>query len=107
MHKAKVIISQESGRLNFADAERFGEIRFLTNQEYSKIKSSITNKQTLKDVKDGLSDFDPDKDFLLLSGDPILMAFSFHLAFSKAKYVKLLKWDKVAGQYFEIHFHGQ
>jgi hypothetical protein len=103
---SKVFVTQESNYLSFHDAERFGDIEFITNKEYSKHKSSITNRETIAECKMRIEKFNPERDFLLLSGDPILMGFVFHLAFKKAGYIKLLKWDKIASKYFEIHFKG-
>lgn len=105
--EAKVFVSQENNRLSYHDAERYGDVVFMTACEFNaKNKNSILNQQTLTEIKEGMAKFDPDRDYLLLSGDPILIAFTFHLAIKQKGYVKLLKWDRNMSQYFEVHFKG-
>ena len=102
---AKVYVTQENSRLNYMDAERFGEVVFITTDEYSPISSSRRNDIIESEIRFGLVNFDSDLDFLLLSGDPIIMVLAFYRAASltaETNKVQLLKWDSQTRSYNEI-----
>lgn len=99
-----IYVVQENNKFNYADAERFGDIQFLTNREYSPLKNSLINRDILDEINTGMKDFDPDIDYLLLSGNPVMIGYVFHLALTGKGYVRLLQWDGIQGQYREVHF---
>lgn len=100
-----IFIIQENNRFNYGPAEAFGDIKFLTALEYSPIKGSLQNATVLADVKYGLEAFKPDDDYLLLSGNPVMIGYAMHLCLSKPEgYVKVLQWDRHYNEYKEIHF---
>lgn len=99
-----IFVVQENNRFDYADAERFGDVKFLTNREYSPLKNSLMNNDILDEIKTGMNDFNPDVDYLLLSGNPVMIGFVFHLALSLKGYIKLLQWDGIRGEYREVHF---
>ena len=102
---SKVYVTQENSRLNYMDAERFGEVVFITASEYSPNPNSRRNDIIESEIRHGLINFDSDLDYLLLSGDPVIMALSFHRAASistVANKVQLLKWDSQNRSYNEI-----
>jgi len=101
----KVYVAQENPKLNYVDAERFGEIIFLTFKEYSPIRNSLVNNQIIEDIRGFMKDFNPDEDYLLLTGGPILLGYAFHLALSKKGYLNALQWDGIKQQYLPIRFH--
>jgi hypothetical protein len=101
---SKVFVTQENTRLNYTDAERFGEVVFMSYHEFSPNKNSKRNADIIEELRDHIEgNFDPDQDCLLLSGDPVIMSYSFHLAMQKKGYVRLLKWDNQTRRYNEIH----
>lgn len=105
-----VYVTQENSRLNYSDAERFGEIEFLTDREYNPIPGSKRNARTMTDIYTGLSGFDPTKDHLLLSGDPIIMALAVNVVAEKSRRnagpyhgkISVLKWDGQKRRYNPI-----
>lgn len=101
---SKVYITQETHRLNFTDAERFGEVVFMSVGETSPMKSSIRNKAIVSDIKRMAAQFDHKQDYLLLSGDPVITAIAFHeiMARTPDKAVMLLKWDNQSKSYNDI-----
>lgn len=100
----KVYAVQENSRLSYVDAENYGEVIFLTTKDYSPMKNSLINIQVLTDITNGMMDFDPDVDFLLLTGSPILLGYAFHLAMTKKGYVHILQWDSYRQSYLPIRF---
>lgn len=101
---SNVYVVQENPRLNYVDAENYGEVIFLTSKDYSPMKNSLINDQVLTDIIGGLTNFDPDKDFLLLTGSPILLGFAFHLVMAKKGYAHILQWDGYRQSYLPIRF---
>lgn len=101
----KVFVVQENPKLNYVDAERFGEIVFMTSKEFSPIRNSLMNGEIIKDVQTFMKEFNPDKDFLLLTGGPVLLGYAFHLAISKKGYLTVLQWDGIKQAYLPIQFN--
>lgn len=99
-----VFVVQENPNLNYTPAEQFGEVRFLTASEFSPSKNSLRNVQLISDISAAMASFDPDRDFLLLSGNPIMMGYVAHLALSKKGYAKFLWYSRNDGAYLEVQF---
>jgi len=101
-----VFVTQENLKLNYSDAERFGEIVFLTAREYSASPNSLHNKQTRKVVSEKLAVFNLKEDYLLLSGSPIIMCFAYYLIAIRHLdgTINLLKWNGYNKQYDKIAF---
>ena len=100
-----VFVAQENNRLNYTDAEQFGTVRFLTSREYSPMANSLINNDILDEIRAKMASFQPDTDFLLLSGNPVMIGYVFHLAMKIKGYVKLLQWDGMSTSYREVHFN--
>lgn len=91
---AKVFITQEQSKLDYLPAEKFGEIKFITRDEFSPVAASLGNVQLMDTIKSALATFDPAKDFLVFSGSPTVAAAVFaamgrlgHSAF------RVLRWS--------------
>ena len=101
----KVYVVKENPRLNYLDAERFGDVVFITDKDYTPMKNSICNQEIIKTIENYMSRFDPDKDFLLLTGGPVLIGYAFHLALNKKGYLQVLQWDNLQQVYIPIPFN--
>ncbi len=101
-----VFIVQEQHRLNYGDAERFGHVEFITRFEYSPIGTSIRNSDIVVDARKAIERFNPDKDYLLLTGNLITVGYVFALALAKSpsKSLRLLQWDREQGKYKPVVF---
>lgn len=100
----RVFVVQENSKLNYAPAERFGEVHFMTATEFSPVKNSQRNRNILEMVELAMKAFDPATDYLLLSGNPIVMGYVFHLAMTKASSVRVLWWSRIDNEYTEVVF---
>lgn len=108
MNKTPIVyVVQENSRINYTPAEKFGEVRFLTADEYSPSQHSIRNKRILEDVTRGLSVFDPDVDYIILSGNPIVMSYAFSVILARKGYVKALWYQSMTRDYVEVSFNPQ
>ena len=88
----KVYITQDNSK-NYAPAHQYGEPSFVTNLEYSSIKNSATNDVIHENIARMAGKFNPDKDFVLLSGDPVIIALVINAVLTKYGNVKILKWQ--------------
>lgn len=104
-----VYVVQEQNRIDYSDAERFGDVKFLTAIEYNGMRNSVRNSQALADIRSGLAGFDPSLDYLLLTGNPIAIGYAFHIAMVNAHNLKadklnVLQWEREKGQYKHVVF---
>lgn len=106
----KVFVVQENPHLDYTDAERFGEVEFVTNVEYSSMQNSLNNINVIRDVQRAMSRFDPRRDYILLTGNPVTIGYTFHLALmatareTNNASVRCLRWDGITRQYQSIDF---
>ena len=87
-------------KINIMSAQRFGEFKFLL-PEFSQI--IFSPGPLVFKLRNLLKDFDPEHDYLLLTGDPAIIgvACSIVSEFTNGKY-NLLKWDKQDRVYYPI-----
>lgn len=103
---ANVFCVQENNRLDYAPAEAYGEVVFMTADEYNPVASSIKNKDIKADIERHMAKFDPNEDWLLMTGNPLVMGYAFHLALSKEGHVTCLQWDRFRAEYREVIFEA-
>ena len=94
-----VYITQEVEGRNFLPARKYGDLVALTPSTAQIVLSAAP---TLRKIKRALRKFTHD-DYLLLSGDPIIMGVAMLAAFDITKgQLRLLKWDKREKTYYEV-----
>lgn len=94
-----VYITQEMRGRDITDAISFGDIEILTLAEQ---QSGYSTQPTLRKIARKLSKFNDD-DYLLLSGDPSVIALAGAIAArNNAGRFKMLKWDRQEGKYFPL-----
>jgi hypothetical protein len=95
----KVYITQEAVGRNFLPAQHFGELKLLFP---SSAQIVFTAAPVLHKLETELAGFS-DKDYLLLSGDPLIMALAVVVALeSNRGCARCLKWDKQEKTYYEV-----
>lgn len=116
----RVFITQENNQLNYAHAEEFGEVVFLTSKEVSPLPGSIINADIMADMERKLQDFDYDYDFLVPSGSPTVCGMAFFMlgmnlgtevgyrmdrggGSPKPKCLRVLRWSNRDRVYQPIH----
>ena len=92
---SKVYIVQDDPNKNLTTATKFGELKALL--PFKQIV--FDTKKYLDIVRNGLKDFNPPEDYILLIGDPIAITL-VSVAISES--FKVLKWDRDQGNYFPI-----
>lgn len=87
-------ITQEIHTFNYTPAEKHGDVRFITNKDYSPSRSSLHNPSLTQDIRRVLENFDPENDYIVPTGSPIvLMVVAAVLAEKGLKVFRILKWD--------------
>lgn len=98
----KVYALQDNEKYDFTKAEAFGEIVFCAgsrdiNTVYS-IQRSPANQEVIHRMYKSLREFKTG-DYLIISGNPILIGMAIEYLLAKKGSVTLLKWDNYSGQY--------
>lgn len=102
----KVWVVQENPRMDYSPAEQFGQVHFMTADEFRPMATSLKNEHVIADLERGVSQLDED-DWLILTGNPIAMGYTFHLAIQKNGRVKCLQWDRMRGEYRPFIFERE
>lgn len=90
---ARVFVTQENG-LDFADAERYGTITFLTRADLNNTRGSLHNEEVLRFIRAGLRDFEAKRDWLVIVGSPYVSAAVFLLlGHMRVQSLRLLRWS--------------
>lgn len=98
---SKVYITQNNNK-NYAPAYMFGTPEFITNLEYCSIGNSEDNNVIKRQIKNIAEQYDPKNDYILLSGDPIIISLTVHAVLSAKKTIRILKWDSQDKIYIPI-----
>ena len=102
----KVWITQDNKK-NYTPAHRYGEPEFITNLEYSSIQNSTDNKEIHYHIKKAVSTYDPSNDYVLLSGDPIVISLVIHNMLNEYGVITVLKWSGQDKMYIPISLSDQ
>jgi hypothetical protein len=94
----KVWVVQENNYIDYSDAERFGEVNFITRDEIKPIRGSLINESIMTRIDSTLEQFGED-DYLVLTGNPAVIGYAFHKAAERCDVVNVLLWDKIGGRY--------
>lgn len=85
-----VYITQDTGKINLMPATRFGDLRVLTHRDcpIGKTEAFISK------IAHELSNYDPNNDYLVLVGDPILIGICVAIIAGQWDRLTVLKWDR-------------
>ena len=100
---SKVFVTQEQTKLNYLPAEKFGEIRFITRDEFSPVASSLSNVHLMGCIREALSDFREEEDYIVFSGSPTVAAAVFaSMGKLGIAAFRVLRWSNRDGSYTPI-----
>lgn len=95
---SKVWIVQENNRMDYSPAERFGRVVFMTADEYRPQANSLLNQSTREAVERAAQRVEPE-DWVVLTGNPVMMGYVFHLVLQRLGAVRCLQWNRIRGEY--------
>lgn len=103
---AQVYITQESRKFKDLDpAKKYGELGYITSLEYSMVKKSDNNAVIHSAIADTVGGINPDEDYILMLGDPIIIGLVIHKMLETHGIVRLLKWNN--GSYYPVTISNQ
>lgn len=98
-----VYVTQEA-QWDFTPAEQFGPIEFLTKDDLLNVRSSIRNRDLLSDLRHRLKSYDPERDWLIITGSPYVSAAVFMLLGLRGlRTVRILRWDNRDRRYIPLY----
>ena len=99
-----VWVTQDRPGFNYADAERFGDIQFVTDREFTIPMHAPGNARVRSAILEAVSKFNPDEDSLLLSGSPVVAGVIIGKIVAKyaPKFIRVVKWDNRATAYSSL-----
>lgn len=99
----KVFITQDNGKLDFTKAKRFGDLKPVAAGDVFPDNAEERSAEVLRIVEALFQDFDPDQDYVLLTGDPIIMAITcLYIGSQFPQEVNFLKWDRENKEYYPV-----
>lgn len=104
----KVYVVQENPNIDYSDAERFGDVIFMTMSELQPMRNSRRNAMILGDIESHVMAFNPEEDYVLLSGNLIAIGYAFSLLMAKSKGVlRCLQYSRIDRKYKEFEFNPE
>lgn len=97
---SKVYVAQENPKHSYQAAACYGEVVIVTTKEYAINKD--TNKGIHEDIAKVVKEFNPNRDYLLISGDSMVFAILFASIMLKHLSCKVLKYSNLHEKYKEI-----
>lgn len=98
-----VFVTQELKGRDLSSALEFGELQVVVPADIEITPDTIEKVYDL--ITRALCNFDPQKDYLLLSGDPVVMCLAYQAADEEARLphniarVSVLRWDRIDSRY--------
>lgn len=96
-----VWVTQERQGFNYTDAERFGDLVFITHLDYTLPTNSSGNERIKDAITRSAMQFKPDDDMILLSGSPVVAGVFIGevVAKHRPRQLRIVKWDNRESQY--------
>ena len=91
--KPLVWVTQENPKFDYTPAEKYGELRFITCKDYTNNENSLFNSGLSEEIMLELREFNPDVDYLLPSGSPVVMMAVAAILGRDCRNLKILKWN--------------
>lgn len=105
----RVFVTQEvrSGRIDYTPAAAFGAVKFCTIMDFSPMDDSMQNNVLVDELRSRLRDFNPESDFIVTSGSPLVIAAVFMILRERTATVRVLRWSNRDHIYQEVTINLQ
>ena len=103
--KNKVYISHENTKLDYALASTYGEVEIVAVNEYSAMLVSKANTQTISDINKTVKKFNPDHDYVVISGDSLIFGILLTRLLMEHGSAQILKWSPRDAKYNVVHIN--
>lgn len=88
-----VWVTQETPQYNYLPAERFGDLKFITNKDFSAVRGSIINSDLMTAIRTAVRDIDVENDYMVVSGSPAVTAVVFMMLGMRTRMLRMLRWS--------------
>lgn len=93
---SRVWVLQETNH-DFTKAENYGEVVFVSvagQDDFNNLRGSLSNERLLAHLSHELRDFNPEEDYIVITGSPYITAATFLiLGNRRVQGVRFLRWD--------------
>jgi len=99
-----VYVLQKDADKDFSPAAKFGKLAYVFGENRQVYPDNATRQaeDMVELATKKLNDFDAEKDFLLLNGDPVAIFIAGGVLGEWWDQVKVLKWDRDHKDYYEV-----
>lgn len=106
---SKVFVTQEvrAGKIDYAPAHRFGDLKFITLMDFSSEEESIGNKVLVDEIRSRTKDFDAERDFIVITGSPLVAAAVFMVLRERFFSIRVLRWSNISRTYSVVTINLQ
>lgn len=70
----RAFVTQESPKFDYSTLERHGAPVFVTSRDFANNSQSMVNEDILYQIREKMKEFDPEVDFFVPSGSPMITA---------------------------------
>ena len=98
-----VYVTQELKGRDLSSALEFGELQVVVPASMEVTPENMP--EVIETVVEAMARFDSEKDYLLLSGDPVVMGLVWQHAADTIYHhcLRVLRWDRIEGRYIEFN----
>jgi len=97
-----VFVTQEQAHINYAMAESFGDIVFVSANDVPTVSNSLRTEGLLRSMRSVMREYIPGRDYILPSGSPLNIAVVMMLAGQKGDAHNILKWESRSESYAKV-----
>jgi len=97
-----VYVVQSVTGLNYSDLSRFGDVLFVAQRHCYPDEADAHAQKIVDLCRAAFASFNPDTDFVALSGDPINIAVISGWVLARFKVAKFLKFDRKNNGYYPV-----
>jgi hypothetical protein len=97
-----VFVIQDNGTKDFRKARRYGELVPVLWGDAFPDNSHQRVEEMQAIIRAKLRGFDPQRDYILLTGDPVAIAITALVISERVLTVRFLKWDRENREYYAI-----
>ena len=87
-----VYVTQENPSFDYSPAEEYGDVVFVSKDDYSTMPNSLLNDDVSAGIRKRLMQFKHDTDYVVPSGSPVVSAAVFMALGKHGAPIRVLKW---------------
>lgn len=100
--KRTVYVPHWNPTFNYDRAEKYGKLIPLVAVDFDDDERSKNNAAIMEAINNQLEDFDPELDFLLISGSPIVVSYAIGRMLAKHGKIRVLRYNKISKDYVPV-----